>query len=578
MAPSPEHPRLSRRLSRDAIIVWLITLLGLIPIFAVQHMPSQDGPAHIYIAQMLRLFNDPFTPLISRYFELNSGVHPNLFIYMAAQPLLSILSPAMAEKILAAAYVLLIPVATLSLATAARRSITLTYLALWPMLFGFMFFFGFYNYCFALLLAIIGVACWLWMRRTQGAAPVAALCATSFAAYFVHLFPLANMMLFIGAGALIDTWRMVARKTDHESRLAALKLNFVRMLARPALALTPALIMVLIFIANRAGSETSYHTDKGAYSYGLTERFTHLSMLSFNISYGPWDALLSIAMMVIGVTAFMMRDRNQSLPTPAATPPPFAALVIIFLIVYWTIPGTISGHTFVLDRILPVLYLSFVLWLIHVNLTKRQIKVLVGGLTVLGIALPLFRAYQTVALDHFMRPFYAVSKHLAPNRTLLAVRGAYHRSNAALWRPYYRVNVPVHASTALAAKVGLIDLKVVQANSSVVPLKYRGGVNPYRYLPASLATYPAVEPIRIYENFRLETALPPLDIEGYRERTGGEVDYLLVWGPSAGYETSLQGRIFRESIDKFFDPIPLDEGSERVRLFRRKGLNVSTAP
>ncbi|MBL4719808.1 MAG: hypothetical protein JKY20_01575 [Alphaproteobacteria bacterium] len=556
--------------------IWLTAALALIPIFAVDALPSQDGPAHIYVAEMLRLYGDASLPMIEQYFDLNWRGQPNLFVYVAAQPLLAVFSPAMAEKILAASYILLIPCVTLFLSRAAQRSALLTHLALWPMLYGFMFFFGFYNYCFGLLLAISGIACWLRMRRDGEFWPVAALCVLSITGYFVHLFPLGAMMLFIGVGAAIDfiqkpgaRWR---QRGDWRQTIAWRVVR--RILLPPAIAMTPALVLVLSFLAARGGSETAYITDKGQLGYGLAERFSHVTTLSFNLSFGPLDALISITMILIGAGAFLARDRNKSpvVSTSSTSRPAalFAGLLLVFSIVFATVPGTISGHTFVLDRLLPFLYLCLVLWILHTNLSRRQCKILLSGLGVIGLLLPLYRGYQTLSLDNFMRPFRAVADSLEPNRTLLSIRGARYDDSALFWRPFYRVNATLHASAALAAQRRLIDLKIVQTNSKIVPLIYRDDINPYWQLPANMDKYPAIESIPIFENFRLEASLPALDFKGYQNRSGGRVDYLLVWGPVAKYADTPAGRRFLGKVQDGFSAVPLRAGADHLRLFKRR--------
>jgi hypothetical protein len=558
---------------RQLTLICLTTIFGLIPIFIVDKIPSQDGPAHIYVAQMLRLYGDAALPLIERYFDLNWRGQPNLFVYIVTQPLLAAFSPAMAEKILAATYVILIPCATLSLAIGAQKSAVLTHLALWPLLYGFMFFFGFYNYCFGLLFALLGIACWLWMRRKTGLWPVATLGALASAGYVIHLFPLGAMMLFIGVGALIDFVTQIRHKRRNPdlSFAACVQQKIAFVLVRPAIAMAPALCLVLIFLAGRSGSETMYLTDKGQVGYGLAERFSHITMLSFNLTFGPLDALISIAIILIGAYAFLARERNSTVAENASgSAPLFAGLLLVFLIVFAIIPGTISGHTFVLDRLLPFVYLCFVIWLIHTNLSGRQRRIFVTGLGIIGLLLPAYRALQMKALDKMLQPFHAVSQQLEPNRTLLAIRGASFDDVSVFWKPFYRVNAPLHASASLAASRHLIDLKIVQTSTKIVPLTYRDEINPYWHLPANMDHYPAIASIPIFENFRMEAALPVLDFGGYKTRAHGDVDYLLIWGPVAKYEDTDAGRLYLKQIAEFFHPVPLREGRDHLKLFRRK--------
>lgn len=542
-------------------VLWIVmvTLVGLVPILLVDYMPSHDGPSHVYLAQVLRLYDD--VPAFRDYFIKNWNFQPNLFVYALLQPLLDFLNPAAAEKAIAAIYVLLIPGATCVLARSIRLSAAVLHLALWPLLYGFMFFFGFYNFCFSLLFSLAALAVFFQLDRTPNYFLMALLCALSVTAYFTHLFPVANLLLFTGV--------YILAKTFIETTGEPLRARLLSLWAeswRPGAALLPAFLLILFFLGQSASGAPPSETP-----YGFLERLTHLAMLSFNLAYAPTDMVISISMLLLFAAIYFLRSK------PAAAQPLqsriFAVLTFVYIAVLFAIPLQLAGSTFVLDRFLPFLYLAFVLWLVSQPLNPRQYKALLGGLIVIVLSLTLYRAAQFVRLDLFMGPMRAVQNQLEPGATLLALRGASYEFPPLFWRPQYRINVPLHASAMLAAEKHLVDMKLVQANTEKTPLKYRDAVNPYWQLPAGQPSYPAKAGFRTTENLRLEQSLPALDFDGYRLRTGGQVDYLLLWGAVLDYENSDEGKQFLKQIAQSFDQVPLSTGSYHLRLFKSKRVD-----
>lgn len=545
----------------ELILIWLFAILGTAPILIVDYMPSHDGPAHVYLGQVLRLFDE--SPLFGAYFSENWNFQPNLFVYALLQPLLSLFSPGVAEKAIAILYVLLIPCATIALANALRQSRLVLYLLLWPMLYGFMFFFGFYNFCFSLLLALIGLAQWRRLRRTNAFRDMILLFLVSLAAYFTHLFPTANLLLIVGAGTVAHTLQATSG-----TRIGARVAHLFKTGWRPALALSPIFALIVFFVVQNAGAGPSQGVD-----YGFAIRVTHLSLMSFNLAYAPMDAAFSIVLLIIFSSVFLTRDRD---PRPGASWKSkgdffvFSVLTIVYSVLFFIIPATLAGSTFVFDRLLPFLYLALALTIVCADLNNRQRRILVCGLIAVGAALPVYRGYQFYQLDRFLAPFHRIAANIQPSHTILAVRGAPFPHQSVLWTPYFRVNTPLNASTMAAAEKHLVDLKVVQANTRKAPLRYRDDRNPYWFLPANQMAYPARTGFRTSENLRLEASTPDLDFTGYRLRSGGHVDYLLVWGPVAAYENTAAGKAFLAMVARAFKPVEIEDGADFLRLYKAR--------
>ena len=91
---------------RPATLVWSALLVGLVsPIWRVDHVPTQDGPAHVYNAMIIRDFGKKGTDY-DRVFAFRDGLLPNWTSHAILVGLMSIVDPVTAEKLLVTLVVL----------------------------------------------------------------------------------------------------------------------------------------------------------------------------------------------------------------------------------------------------------------------------------------------------------------------------------------------------------------------------------------------------------------------------------------------------------------------------------------
>jgi hypothetical protein len=92
----------------------------------------------------------------------------------------------------------------------------------------------------------------------------------------------------------------------------------------------------------------------------------------------------------------------------------------------------------------------------------------------------------------------------------------------------WQINSFLHTGGYIAAYRGLVDLLNYSANSDwfpLFPLRFRPELNPFRHLVPSHDVRLAHEA----PTHPLEWEPPALDFLSYTQRTGGRVDYVLVW-------------------------------------------------
>jgi len=76
------------------ILIFVLLVLHVLPLWIFTYFPSQDGPAHIYNAYVLKVFHDAEEgSLMRQYYQLNLTLFPNWFTHAFLMLLMYVIPP-----------------------------------------------------------------------------------------------------------------------------------------------------------------------------------------------------------------------------------------------------------------------------------------------------------------------------------------------------------------------------------------------------------------------------------------------------------------------------------------------------
>ena len=101
----------ARRLPLEPVLLAVCVLAGIAALWSVDYFPSQDGPAHVDSANVLRLYLQPSRDDVRAEYRLLPEPVPNLTGQLILAGLLSVVPPSSAEKLMLSLYLLLFPLA-----------------------------------------------------------------------------------------------------------------------------------------------------------------------------------------------------------------------------------------------------------------------------------------------------------------------------------------------------------------------------------------------------------------------------------------------------------------------------------
>jgi hypothetical protein len=491
----------------------LVAALSLLPVWSVSHLPTVDGPAHLYNAWIIAHLGDAAGhPLFRATFEVNPAPVPNWLSSAALLVLLRVLAPVIAEKTLASLYLALFFWSLWYAAGAVCRDRRWLAFLGFPFAYSLFFELGFYNFCFSLALYMLAIG--LWWRRRALPNPQTALVLNGVVllCYFCHIVSVILALLSIAAlwlGTLRrDNWRRHGLHVPILAPQLALPLWF---LLRGGLRSQPSLSTFRDTLAGlvRLDSVSAFQPTRGWLGAALAAAFGLLLARS---------------------AAVRLRDREPAARHAALREEDaFLLLPLLLVAVYCFAPEGLAGGSNLKSRLALYPFLALLPWL-SPRLAATPRATVIGLLTALALVNlgVTWSCYRT--LDQRVSDYLRALDPVVPDSHVLPLSWD-HDGDCA------RAGIFTHMLDYAAVEKGLVDWNNYQAMTDYFPVRFKAGID-----------YPP--------NFLMEWAPDRLPVEEYRRST----EYVLTW------RMPVNGQAHRRIL-RYYDELP---GSGPLRLFQRR--------
>ncbi len=464
-----------KRPSGEALLLGALIAIHLVPVWTLSYFPSQDGPAHLAIANILREYGGPGGQALREYFVLEPGAVTNWFVYFLLTHVLRFLPLALAEKAFLSAYVILLPLSVRYAVRAVEpRNAILALLSL-PFIYNYLLGMGFYNFCCSLVAFFFALGYWLRHRERLGWLHGTVFAVLTLWVYLCHVVSVGALLAAIGTLCLFDLRRRTILPT--------------------ALALLPTVALMLVFVGRTASEITSIP---------VKDKLVKLLTLDVLASFDPRTRYVAYtAAVLFGILAFWGR-KSRWLAVFAV----FAALVLLM-------PTNVGDGGFIELRLSLFPFFALILWLAVSELSvplRRGIQVAAIGLSLALLGL-LWTRWRV--LDVYLAEYLSAEERIPEGSTVLPLSYSHLGTGPDGGEISYRVQPFVHAGSHITARKPVVDLRLYAANyEGYFPVHYRPELNPYSH---------------IAQGYWAERVPPWVEFLTYPRRTGGRVDYVLIW-------------------------------------------------
>jgi hypothetical protein len=319
--------------SGAAFVFWLLTAVCLVPIWAFDYLPTQDGPAHLSSALALKDYGLAGTRY-HEFIDVRSEPLPNWLAHLLLAGLMYVVSPLVAEKLLVSLYLVGFAAATRYFLTGLGGAGRLLAAAALLLVFNRCFWLGFYNYCLSLVLYWFVLGYVLRRRERLDWRHALALGGLFLLAFFAHFF---GFLLAAGSAA----WLAVTARSRPLGRLAWI-----------LAAALPAGVLGLAFLAGTGFFASPASGRLGVASLAWLAQDGALERLQMELAAIPWQLFQPhaggvplVALFVVWFFA-VLAARRVGLPRPADAPPawPVALLGLGSLVLCVLVPDHLGAH------------------------------------------------------------------------------------------------------------------------------------------------------------------------------------------------------------------------------------------
>ena len=487
-----------------------LALMPLLPVLLMDHVPTSDGPAHLNEAFVLANHGDSGFARITEQYVISAAPSPNLFAELGLAVLLLVLSPAAVEKVVAVVVVALVSGAM----TYAVRSVSaerwwLAALAA-PLATGYLFFFGFYNFCIGTGLSLLATGLYLRHRSHWSLWAALSLAILLLLTVSAHLLPFVMAAGCIGLVCVFDAAAQLRARASAPARVrhVATLLQSRDVVVPVAAMVIPTAVTLLFLVQSsevRTGGQGADVLTRLAatfnpgtlarYSIGQVTVFTRAE-IAFSAS---WVAIVGLT-----VGYAVLAGRRALIGTPASA---LAAMAVLSIAALAVVPDGLGTLAYIHRRfvLFAVLFALLAAAAVEALGRLKTLSLVSAALVTTGLA--AVRVPAEARHDEDLREFGTVAAQMRPQSTFVT------------WRAWPG-DSPVAAGLSPTAHAG--DRVAVQTRS--VNLTHLDGR--YAYFPAHF---------RSLEDLGARTTdlLSPQDWRAFllqaRQR-GEEPDYVLLWG------------------------------------------------
>ena len=483
----------------DLVVLVLSSVVLALPFALLHHVNTIDGPAHVAGATLIG--QERNLAVVRRYFRISYTPVPNLVTPLALSALMTVVSPTWAEKLLVIGYIVAFPLAVrFAILSVSPRAGWLSLLSL-PFVVNYMLLFGFYDFCWAMVGAMVAIGVALRARGRWKARHVVTLAVVLVLTYATHLVPAVMAVGVILALALTEALSWRGRGDPGGRRRGA-----AAALLPPTLAVLSAVGLVAWYLQSGDGGGSAIVRKS------LTSLVGGLATLTLPIvSYSPLEivgALLTCALLLVLVAAAWRAVRRSTI-----SPLTWRLTVVTAACtaVYFLAPDQVGTGSFLNDRL--SLFPPLVLLLALASVVHHGRVLRLTGVAAAAVALGMAgaRLPTQVRYDRLVDEYLSAAPAIPRGATLVALR--YHVFSPPLGDQRYKQQDPLdNEANRLAAQRDAVDLRSLEAEVGYFLESFR----------------PPVEgPIAAdLNNFAVP---PPVHLAAY-DHSARHVDYVLIVG------------------------------------------------
>jgi hypothetical protein len=447
-------------------------VLNLLPVISTRFVPTLDGPAHLYNATLIKYLLFSQNELLSSFFCFTRGPVPNWSGHFILSVFNLFLPGWAAEKILLVGYLVGLPIAFRYLVKAINQNNYFLCYLIFPFIYSYLFFLGFYNFCIALVFLFWTLGfCIRKQNVPLNKKDLFSLFILFTVTYFSHVFVFMVLLFIIFMQLVFD---LISKEKSSNS------LAFFKESKKKAGILLftsfPAILMVIYYFYSHPTMTNFSYINKDELIRWLRNV---RPVIGYNfIDEERYAEKIAYVLIVLCLIAFYKKTRElyQNFNRSALFREKISSLLhstdvwlfasIGMLILYFKLPDSDGSAGYVTVRLELLFFMLLILWLSAQNLPLR--------LTTIMVIVTLFYSFQLNSyeekiigeLNATATTCYEAADYIEPNSIVLPINYASH-------------GMMGHFSNYLGLEKPVVILDNYECATGYFPLQWNDRIIPY---------------------------------------------------------------------------------------------------
>jgi hypothetical protein len=367
-----ENPKKWQR--AELLIFTILAILNMLPFVATRFFPSMDGASHLSNSNIINQLVFHNNSLFHQFFMINPEPVPNWTSHLLISLFTLVMPAFLAEKILIVILLLGTPFIFRNLVHLVSPKKTLFSFLIFPFTHSMFFFFGFFNFCMAILFFLITLTYWLrHEHHVWGVKQIITLAILVALTYFSHLVVFGTLLIAMFVHSV--TGAVMAMLCTNKEYRNILQQFIKKTLAIALAAIIPTILFAYFFYSRPGTREITFIGRQELINFLVTVR----PIISLNPAVeGKLTVILFsllVALSGIGVVYFLIRlVRKFSTKTPTEPGTGIQLLpgfnfwwlfstMAVLIILYFKLPDAYGTASYTNLRIGFIFFLLVILWI-----------------------------------------------------------------------------------------------------------------------------------------------------------------------------------------------------------------------
>ena len=390
------------------ILIFALLILHILPIWLFTYFPSQDGPAHIYNAYVLKSFHDfEEGKLMRQYYQLNLTLFPNWFTHAFLALCMYVVSPLFAEKILLSLIVTSLPLSLFYFLNAVQKGKDMYGFLGFLFSYHYLLHMGFYSFSMSVSLFFWTLGYFMKHKSEMSFRKIGILNMLCIATYFCHI---------LSYGLLILSLILIYIISFHKKPLRVIEFFFY-------------MLPLLFIMANYLLSNGSTESDPNFSLIQIWERITSHDRWSYLLDTKSLVYFTDSHLIITRLMLFMLgtlltytlyiRIRQMEILSQVNL---FLPVFIIFTAIYFIMPSSMMSGGWINDRINLFMF-PVLLPFLNQDFHRYIRRTLIALMVMFALAHLAISCYYYYPLNNMMQEFTSATKLVQKNKSVLGLFG-----------------------------------------------------------------------------------------------------------------------------------------------------------